>query len=149
MGITVRRIARLWRIEEVLATANVGLLSIHQNRVAIKDVVPSVARVRYLIVPALRQHWRPSAANQATFCSAGLVNSMNEHAVLIHVIDARAVRCSPKTKRTKNTLALQPDAPCADSGSCVVVVNRDAAAHVADNSTKGVRHRVVVNFYGS
>ena len=93
MGISVRRIARLQRIEEVLAIADIGLLAVHQSRLAVERVVPRIARVSYLIVPALRQHWRPSAANQATFCSAGLVNSMNEHAVLIHVIDARAVRC--------------------------------------------------------
>ena len=36
MGISVRRIARLQRIEEVLAIADIVLLAVHQSRLAVE-----------------------------------------------------------------------------------------------------------------
>jgi hypothetical protein len=147
MRISVRRITGLWRIKVMLACANVWLFPIHPGWLSVVGVVPRVARVCHLIVPAGRQHWRISTGDQTASCSARLVDSVNHNPVLVNIVDARSVRLSPDGKVVEHALALQPDTNRARPCRRVVVVNLDSAPHVSENAAKRVCHDVVIDFY--
>jgi hypothetical protein len=130
----------------MLSFANVRF-PIHPGWLAVIGVVPGVARVCHLIVPASRQHRRISTGDQTAFCSPGLVDSVNHNPVLINVVDARSIRSSPNVKMVQEALVLQPDTNRARPCSRVVVINVDSASHVSDNAAKRVCHHVVIDFY--
>ena len=115
----------------MFAFANVRLFPVHPCWLSVIGVVPRVARVCDLIVPARRQHWRHAAADQTSLRSAGLVDTVNHNPVLVNVVDAPSVRSSPNVKVVEGALVLQPDTNRARPCSRVVVVNLGSASHVS------------------